>query len=192
MKNRVSAFLLSVLSLIGLTSCDEEVIYTVEKRDFYYSVDNGATYGNERVELEVGKTVLMKVLITITTNVEDKENITGSITIPNIKAIDAYYLRGQTITPIIDSINSLTTYPFTISTNEDWTFIFEFAPAAEARVQMTLDFDDPVPSIYDGIYTIKFVKPSEEEPDNGTGEDTGEQDGGDGAETEDGTEESEE
>ena len=76
-----------------------------------------------------------------------------------INAIDAYYLRGQKITPTVDSINNITTYPFTISTNEDWTFIFEFSPSSEARVQMSLDFEDPIPDMYDGIYTIKFVAP---------------------------------
>ena len=85
------------------------------------------------------------------------------MTIPNITAIDAYYLRGQKITPTVDEINNVTTYPFTITTNEDWTFIFEFVPSNEARVQMALDFEEPIPDIYDGIYTIKFVNPSSEE-----------------------------
>lgn len=160
MKKRIFALLLGVTCMLGLTGCKEkETIYTVEKRDFYYSIDNGATYGNERVELEVGKTILMKVLVTITTNKDFKEDINGSLTIPNINAIDAYYLRGQKITPTVDSINNITTYPFTISTNEDWTFIFEFSPSSEARVQMSLDFEDPIPDMYDGIYTIKFVAP---------------------------------
>ena len=93
---------------------------------------------------------------------EEKENISGSLTIPNITAIDAYYLRGQKITPTVDEINNVTTYPFTITTNEDWTFIFEFVPSNEARVQMALDFEEPIPDIYDGIYTIKFVNPEAE------------------------------
>lgn len=162
MKRRIIGLLLSIVCIFGvfgLTACKDEepTTYTVEKRDFYYSIDNGATYGNERVELEVGQTVLMKVLVTVTTNKEEKENISGSLTIPNITAVDAYYLRGQKITPTLDDINNVTTYPFTITTNEDWTFIFEFVPTSEARVQMSLDFEEPIPEIYDGIYTIKFV-----------------------------------
>lgn len=168
MKKRILSLLLAIVclfSVFSMTSCgdDEPTTYSVEKRDFYYSIDNGATYGNERVELEVGQTVLMKVLVTVTTNKEEKENISGSLTIPNITAIDAYYLRGQKITPTVDEINNVTTYPFTITTNEDWTFIFEFVPSNEARVQMSLDFEEPIPDIYDGIYTIKFVNPSSEE-----------------------------
>ena len=167
MKRRIVSLLMAVVclfSVFSMTSCGEDpTTYTVEKRDFYYSIDNGATYGNERVELEVGQTVLMKVLVTVTTNKDDKETVSGSLTIPNITAIDAYYLRGQKITPTVDEINNVTTYPFTITTNEDWTFIFEFVPSNEARVQMTLDFEEPIPDIYDGIYTIKFVNPSSEE-----------------------------
>lgn len=161
MKKRLLIAALSATCLFGLASCKKEAtVYTVEKRDFYYSVDNGSTYGNERVELEVGQTVLMKVLVTITTNKDTKEDIHGSLSIPNITAIDAYYLRGQKITPSIDTLNNVTTYPFTVSTNEDWTFIFEFSPSSEARVQMSLDFEDPIPDMYDGVYTIKFVNPS--------------------------------
>lgn len=162
MKRKVLCLILGSICLSKLASCQEkETIYTVEKRDFYYSIDNGATYGNERFELEVGQTVLMKVLVTVVTNKSEKEMINGSLTIPNINAIDAYYIRGKKITPTIDAINNITTYPFTISTNEDWTFIFEFQPASEARVQMSLDFEEPIPEIYDGIYTIKFVNPGQ-------------------------------
>ena len=79
MKRRIMSLLLAIVcvfGVFGLTACndDEPTTYTVEKRDFYYSIDNGATYGNERVELEVGQTVLMKVLVTVTTNKEEKEN----------------------------------------------------------------------------------------------------------------------
>ena len=80
MKRRIISLLLCIVcifGIFGLTACKDEepTTYTVEKRDFYYSIDNGATYGNERVELEVGQTVLMKVLVTVTTNKEEKENI---------------------------------------------------------------------------------------------------------------------
>ena len=166
MKKRIISLLLSVFCIfgvLGLVGCKaKETVYSVEKSDFYYSIDNGATYGNERVELEVGQTVLMKVLITVTTNKKGREYVSGSLTIPNITAIDAYYLRGQKITPTVDDINKVTTYSFRIEANKDWTFVFEFSPASAARVQMTLDFEDPIPEIYDSVYTIKFVNPEAE------------------------------
>ena len=163
MKTKLLKTLLGIACIFGVTGCKEEAtVYTVSKRDFYYSIDNGATYGDERIELEVGKTILMKVLVTVETNKEKKEDISGSLTIPNIKAIDSNYLKGQKITPTIDSINGVTTYPFTIATNEDWAFVFEFSPSSEARVQMSLNFDDPIPNMYNGIYTIKFVSPKDD------------------------------
>ena len=149
---------LGIFACVGLVGCDDkEATYSVEKRDFYYSLDNGSTYGNERYELEVGQTILMKVIVCVTTNKEDKEQITGTLSIPKIDALDAYYLRGQKMTPTEDDINNVTSYNFTITTNEEWTFIFEFKPNEAAMVQMDLDFDDPVPSIYDTVNSIKFV-----------------------------------
>ena len=32
---------------------------------------------------------------------------------------------------------------------------------------MSLDFEDPIPDIYDGIYTIKFVNPTQTNSDGG-------------------------
>lgn len=150
---------LGMFACVGLVGCDDDeaTTYSVEKRDFYYSLDNGSTYGNERYELEVGQTILMKVIVCVTTNKEDKEQITGTLSIPLIDALDAYYLRGQKMTPTKDDINNVTSYNFTITTNEEWTFIFEFKPNGAAMVQMDLDFDDPVPSIYDTVNSIKFV-----------------------------------
>ena len=76
MKKRILGLFLGFVCLLGLAGCKlKETVYNVEKRDFYYSIDNGATYGNERVELEVGQTILMKVLVTVTTNKKDKEEI---------------------------------------------------------------------------------------------------------------------
>ena len=160
MKKKIIALFLVLIGLLGLASCGGKTEYTVELKEFYYSYDNGSQYGNERVELEVGKTILMKVRIQVTTNKKEKDEVSGSLSIPNINVIDSYYIRGQKITPTIDSISNTTTYPFTISTNEIWEFVFEFSPAAEARVQMELNFNDPVPSIYNSVYTIKFVKPA--------------------------------
>lgn len=158
--NKIMLVMVLGVICISLVGC-KETTYTVEKRDFYYSLDNGSTYGNERYELEVGQTILMKVIVCVTTNKEDKEQVTGTLSIPKIDAVDAYYLRGQKMTPTQDDINNITTYNFTITTNEEWTFIFEFSPNEAAMVQMELDFDDPIPEIYDVLNSIKFVNKEE-------------------------------
>lgn len=157
-KKVIIAIFATLFVCIGLCGCNQKpTTYTVEKRDFYYSLDNGSTYGNERYELQVGQTVLMKVIVCVTTNKEDKEIVSGVLSIPKINAVDAYYLRGQKITPVEDDINNITSYNFTITTNEDWTFIFEFVPNEAANIQMSLDFNEPIPEIYDVINSIKFV-----------------------------------
>lgn len=157
--------IIGTILLIGCSKKEAETVYTVDKRDFYYSFDNGATYGAERVELEVGKTILMKVIILITTNKDSKEEIKGTLLIPKITALDAYYIRGQKITGKPDPLNNAMEYSFNISTNEEWIFIFEFVPISESRVQMVLDFESPIPEMYDGIYTIKFVNPANQSDD---------------------------
>ena len=162
-KKMLFVLLMGMFVCVGLVGCEKETTYTVEKREFFYSLDNGASYGKERYELEVGQTILMKVIICVNTNKEDKEEVTGTLSIPKIDAVDAYYLRGQKMTPTEDDINNITTYNFTITTNEEWTFVFEFKPNEAAMVQMELDFADPIPSIYDVVNSVKFVEPEFEE-----------------------------
>ena len=139
-------------------SCNKDITYSVEKADFYYSIDNGSTYGNERYELETEQTVLMKIIICVTSTSEDPETIDCKLAIPKIDAVDAVCIETKAkMTPQIDDINNITYYNFKIVTNEDWTFRFEFQPNEPATVQMTLDFGSPVPEMYGVLKTIKFV-----------------------------------
>ncbi len=157
---RFVSLLMCLLVAFGLCACkDDEVptTYNVDKHDFYYSTDN-STFGNERYIFEVGETAFMKLIISISTNKDAKEEIRGSLAIPNITSIDAYYVKGQKITPTVDEINNITTYPFVISTNEEWEFKFEFVPTNVATIQMVLDFEEPIPEMYDSINTLKFVE----------------------------------
>lgn len=157
----ICSIIFCLSTMFFTTSCGEPS-YVVEKRDFYYSLDNGATYGKERYELEVGKTVLMKIIIKVSASGNFEEtSLSGTLYIPKIDAVDAYYLRGQKITPNEDYLNNVTSYPFNITANEEWTFIFEFIPNEASLVRMELDFDEPIPDLYDVINSIKFVKKEE-------------------------------
>lgn len=166
MKKRIAMLMSLVMMVAGmslLSGCGkEELTYNVDKEEFYFSTDNGSTYGNRKVEFEVGKSVYMQVVVDVTSSDEKPHDITGELKIPNIQAVDAYYLKGQKITPNEDSLNDYTVYPFTITTNEDWTFFFEFVPNSEGSIQMELTFDENVPEKYDMINTIKLVQPSED------------------------------
>ena len=50
-----------------------------------------------------------------------------------------------------------------VTTNEEWIFIFEFSPNEAAMVQMELDFEEPIPSLYDVLNSIKFVNKEDAE-----------------------------
>lgn len=173
---KLIAFCLMIVSLfacLSLAACGDEPTYSATS-DFYYSSDKGHTYGNRTKEYAVGETVYMQVVVKVTSNQEESENVNVKLTIPNITAVDAKYYDGQIITPVVDAVQNVTTYDFVVvasSTSDEWSFFFQFIPNAEAEVKMTLVFDDKLDSLYDKQNTIKFVAAEEnpdENPDNST------------------------
>ena len=160
---RTIALLVSICLILSMTGCrKKETEYTVAKKDFYYSEDNGSTYGNRRIKFEVGQEIYMQLQIEVDTNKEDVEELKVNLKIPNIDAVDAYYYSGQKITPVKDEINNVTVYTFTIATNDTSLYFFKFVPTSESTVQMELDFEEPVPDRYDTINTIEFVTGEDE------------------------------
>ncbi len=153
--------LVMVLSCFFVFAGCKKVTYRVTTEEFFFSTDNGATYGNRRVEFPVGDTVYMQVVVFIESSDEKEHEISGELLIPNIQSVDAHYLKGQKITPIVDDVNGITTYPFEITTNEEWTFFFEFIPNSVGQLEMELTFDDQIDDRYDMINTIKMVEPEE-------------------------------
>ena len=138
-------------------------VYYIPTAEFYYSDDKGSTYRSQRKEYAVGESVYMKLIAKVTSNNSTLETIKMKLTIPNITAVDAKYFDGQPITPTYDAIQNVTTFEFTIIAAlnaQEWPFVFQFVPNAEAEVRMTLEFDDKVDSLYDKQNTVKFVKAS--------------------------------
>ena len=158
-----ATFILLIATFVGMAGCSKEPIY-VAAADFFYSEDQGHTYGNGTKEYEVGETVYMKVKAKVTSNIETPEAITIKLTIPNITALDAKYYDGQPITPTYDAVQNVTVYEFTITAAlnaQEWEFVFQFVPNAEAEIKMILEFDDKVESLYDKQNTVKFVAASD-------------------------------
>lgn len=161
--------LVMVSTVVSLSGCSEPPVekgYKVSMEEFYFSTDNGATYGNRKVEFEVGKSVYMQVVVSVENKDPEDDKIREiqcQLTIPNITSVDAYYLKGQKITPEVDAINGITTYPFVVTTGEEWEFFFEFVPNTVGSIEMELVFDDNVSEKYDMTNTIKFVEPKETE-----------------------------
>lgn len=163
---KINTFLLTIVIMVivcvSLSSCakDEGETYYVAAADFFYSNDKGHSYGNGTKEYSVGETVYMKVKAKVTSNKKVPETIKIKLTIPNITALDAKYYDGQPITPTYDAIQNITTYEFTIPAAlnaQEWEFVFQFIPNAEAEVSMTLVFDEHLDPMYDKQNTIKFV-----------------------------------
>ncbi len=169
MKKIVSLVMVAVMMLsacLALVSCGEEEIetYYVANADFFYSDDLGHSYGNGTKEYNVGEAVYMKVIARVNSTQEVPEPIKLTLTIPNITAVSATYFDGQPITPTIDVVKNVTIYEFTVPTNlpadsKAGEFVFQFVPNSEARVTLTLEFDDKVEPMYDKINTVLFVAP---------------------------------
>ena len=158
----IMVFAMMLSACLVFTSCGDEEpeTYYVATADFFYSEDKGHTYGNSTKEYEIGETVYFRVRAKVTTNKDVPETIKMKLTIPNITAVDAKYYDGQPITPTYDSVQNVTTYDFTISASsnaQEWDFIFQFIPNAEAEVKMTLEFDDKIDAMYDKQNTVKFI-----------------------------------
>lgn len=173
MKKVLSTILVGIMVVCGLTAftgCEDgksakdvfkkEITYKVVTEDFFFSTDNGATYGNRRVEFEVGQSIYMQVVICIESSDSKTHEIEGEFTMPNVQTANAQYLKGQKITPKVDHAKNITTYPFVITTNEEWTFFFEFTPEIAGTLEMKLTFDDQIEEKYDMTNTIKMVESS--------------------------------
>jgi len=174
-KSKLSLLLATTILLAsasGFTACGKKSkdkdknSYKVKAEEFFFSTDNGKHYGNGRVEFSVEKTVYMKVVVYIESSDGEEHDVSGTLTIPKIKSVDAHYLKGQKITPEEDEVNGITTYPFEITTNEEWTFLFEFIPNEVGKIKMDLSFDDSIAEKYDMTNTIKIVKDDEIEDED--------------------------
>ena len=145
-------------------------VYYVANADFFYSDDLGHSYGNGTKEYNVGETVYMKVTARVDSNKEIPEPINVKLTIPNITAVSATYFDGQPITPKVDIVQNVTVYEYTVPTNlpeksNAGDCVFQFVPNSEARVTMTLEFDDKVDAMYDRVNTVLFVAPENTDSD---------------------------
>ena len=135
--------------------------YYVATAKFFYSMDKGHSYGDGTKEYEIGEAIYMKLKAKVTTNKEVPETVKMKLTIPCITAVDAKYYDGQPITPVYDAVQNITTYEFTIIAAlnaQEWDFVFQFIPNAEAEVTMLLEYDDKIDAIYDQQNTVKFIK----------------------------------
>ena len=149
------------LFLLFLSGCSGKNVFSAET-GFYYSSDQGHTYGDSTKEYEVGESVYMKVQYKVTSN-DNKDKPTQvkvTLSIPKVKHVDAKYMDGQIITPKYDAAKNVTTYTFTALASKESKVeeaVFEFIPNDVGSITMQLVYDDNVESNYDRQSTLKFV-----------------------------------
>ena len=170
-----AVFIAAVMCINVATACDKDDIKKIGEPEykavsgFYYSSDNGHTYGDGTKEYSVGKTVYMKVKFKVISNKKKASTVNVVLSIPNIESVDAQYLDGQVISPEYDAKNNVTSYTFTASASkepEEQECVIQFIPKAVGSFTMTLVFDDNVDPSYDSQSTLVFVEDqaSESEP----------------------------
>ncbi len=154
------SLLVLLIFTFALFACDSNTEYTANS-EFYYSADAGKTYGNRTKEFNVGETVYMQLIVKVDSTSKKSNEVTLTLTIPSITAVDAKYYDGQPITPLPDEINNLTSYTFTViasSNSAEWNFIFQFIPNSPGEITINLEFDENVPALYDKQNTVKFIE----------------------------------
>ena len=178
MKNlkRIFALFFAIIMCMNVaTACDKEDVKKIGEPEyravsgFYYSSDNGHTYGDGTKEYSVGKTVYMKVKFKVISNKKKASTVSVVLSIPNIESVDAQYLDGQVIKPEYDAKNNVTSYTFTASASkepEEQECVIQFIPKAVGSFTMTLVFDDNVDPSYDSQSTLVFVEEETSEPDS--------------------------
>lgn len=160
MNKFVALIMAMVFSAVVLTGCDLGSTTYTASSGFLYSSDKGHSYGNGTKEYAVGETVYMKVKYKVISNKKKVSQVKVTLTIPNIKSVDAKYMDGQVITPNTDVANNVTTYEFTANASKtatDQECVIQFIPNAVGDVTMTLIYDDSVDPSYDMQSTLEFV-----------------------------------
>jgi len=155
-----SSFLACILAACSSTSTAKD-FRLVPNIKFYYSQDNGKSYGDSRRQLLVGTTAYMKIMLAIAENIDKTMVVNVDIKIPNIKGIEATYNRGQNIPSKDDAVNNCVIYTASIvpALSPDTTeMVFKFVPLSEGDVSMSVTYDDNVLALYDYLETVSFVK----------------------------------
>ena len=175
MRRIFTVFIAAVMCMNVVTACNKDDVKKIGEPEykavsgFYYSSDNGHTYGDGTKEYSVGKTVYMKVKFKVISNKKKASTVNVVLSIPNIESVDAQYLDGQVIKPEYDAKNNVTSYTFTASASkepEEQECVIQFIPKAVGSFTMTLVFDDNIDPSYDSQSTLVFVEEQDSELDS--------------------------
>jgi len=160
----VVSFLLS----IGLPIAEASSYRYQGNVEFYFSNDGGARYGREGRIFYSDETILMQVRFSVTIVnrrmfTARTSQVVAVLTIPNIDAVDVLYMEGQIVEPIIDNINNVVKYEYTVTAESDPTeqrIVFQLKPNAPVSIRMTFEFDEEadINPTSNSQHTVEFIE----------------------------------
>ncbi|MEI0539539.1 hypothetical protein [Brachyspira pulli] len=150
--------------------------YILPECRFLFSEDGGKSHGNNTKEYKVGKSVYLKLYVTVDwkkrwyqhipflSGERADRSIRAELIIPKSTIVEAKYLDGNAIPSVVDNINNalkcqlIISVPHSIKKPVTNEFNIEFKPIEEGYIHMDLIFDDNVSDVHDKRITLKFVE----------------------------------
>jgi hypothetical protein len=145
--------------------------------EFFFSNDGGARYGREGRIFYSDETILMQVRFSVTIVnrrlfTPATSQVSAVLTIPNIDAVDVIYMEGQIVEPVIDRVNNVIKYEYTMTAESNPTeqrIVFQLKPSDIASLRMTFEFDEEldINPTSNSQHTVEFIEREiiVEEPD---------------------------
>ena len=154
-KKSLLLFVLGIISLLSLTGCQKvDKEFHLEKAEFYVSTDEGLTYNNQTYKVPTNQKVMFKIIINISSNVE--ENVDFTLYIPHIAEV--YYMNGNKLNSTkVNEEDGTIIYNMSIATNQDFEFVFEFNHNIDESKQIVLSFENEQLSQKSLTKVIEFV-----------------------------------
>lgn len=156
-KKGLLLFVLGIISLFSLTGCQKvNKEFHLEKAEFYVSSDEGLTYNNQTYKVPTNSKVLLRIIIKISSNVE--ENIDLTLSIPHMEKVN--YMKGNKLNSTKVEEDGTIIYNMSIITNQEFEFTFEFNHNIVESKQLVLSFENEQLSQISLTKVIEFVEES--------------------------------
>jgi hypothetical protein len=136
--------------------------------EFYFSNDGGARYGREGRIFYSDETILMQVRFSVTIVnrrlfTSATSQVSAVLTIPNIDAVDVIYMEGQIVDPVIDHVNNVMKYEYTMTAESnpaEQRIVFQLKPNDIASLRMTFEFDEDldINPTSNSQHTVEFIE----------------------------------
>jgi hypothetical protein len=157
MKINKAIISMALLFSFLLSACGDTTY--VVNTTFFYSSDNGATYGNRTKKYYTGENIYLLLIMKVDTNKSEQIEVPVKLYVPFSTHVNATFFDGPPITPKVDSINSRLIYEFSIIASNDsreWEVGFQFIANSSTNLTLSVEYGDMISSIFDSQNTISF------------------------------------